>query len=190
LHALVDYDLDYLAVAAPAALVSASLLGAGRPAAVARSKALVVAGAALAAAAAIWVLAAPTFSTRAIDRAYRQADAGDLAAAASSARRAQGLDPLSPEPLYARATIAALQGDNRAAERLYEQATRLQPENPDTWYELGLFRQLAFEDQCSAYQALNAAYTLDPRSSLFRPDGPLDVARAAVNDPDHPACGR
>ena len=33
LHALVDYDLDFLAVAAPTALVSAALLGAGRPAA-------------------------------------------------------------------------------------------------------------------------------------------------------------
>ena len=40
LHALVDYDLDFLAVAAPTALVSAALLGAGRPAAAARSRAL------------------------------------------------------------------------------------------------------------------------------------------------------
>ena len=31
LHALVDYDLDFLGVAAPTALVSAALLGAGRP---------------------------------------------------------------------------------------------------------------------------------------------------------------
>ena len=136
------------------------------------------------------MLAAPALSTRAVDRAYRQVDAGDLAAAAASARRAQSLNPLSPEPLYARATVASLAGDNRAAERFYEQATRLQPENPDTWYELGVFRQIALGNQCSAYFALNAAYTLDPRSSLFFAGGPLDVARAAVNDPKHPACGR
>jgi tetratricopeptide (TPR) repeat protein len=190
LHALLDYDLDFLAVAAPAALVSAALLGAGRPVVVVRSRALVAASAVAGALAAVWVLAAPALSSRAVDRAYRQADAGHLGAAASSARRAQSLNPLSPEPLYARATVASLAGDNAAAERFYEQATRLQPENPDTWYELGLFRQLALGNQCGAYFALNAAYTLDPKSSLFAPGGALDIARAAVNDPVHPACGR
>jgi len=190
LHALVDYDFDFLAVAAPTALVAAALLGAGRPAAAARSRAFIAVSAVLGAGAAIWVLAAPALATRSVDTAYRQGDTGDLSAAAASARRAQSLNPLSPEPLFARATIASLARDNRAAEAFYEQATRLQPENPATWYELGLFRQLALGNQCSAYFALNAAFTLDPSSILFYPDGPLDVARAAVNDPVNPACGR
>jgi len=190
LHALVDYDLDFFAVAAPTALVAAALLGAGRPAAAARSRAFIAVSAVLGAGAAIWVLAAPALATRSVDTAYRQGDTGDLSAAAASARRAQSLNPLSPEPLFARATIASLARDNRAAEAFYEQATRLQPENPATWYELGLFRQLALGNECSAYFALNAAYTLDPSSILFYPDGPLDVARAAVNDPVKPACGR
>ena len=43
---------------------------------------------------------------------------------------------------------------------------------------------------CGAYVAFNAAYTLDPKSSLFPPGGALDQARDAVNDPDDPACGR
>ena len=190
LHALVDYDLDFLALTAPTALVSAALLGAGRPAAVARSRALIAVSAVLGAGAAIWVLTAPALATRSVDTAYRQGDTGDLSAAAASARRAQSLNPLSPEPLFARATIASFARDNRAAEAFYEQATRLQPENPATWYELGLFRQLALGNECSAYFALNAAYTLDPSSILFYPDGPLDVAKAAVNDRVDPACGR
>ncbi len=189
LHALVDYDLDFLAVAAPTALVSAALLGAARPPLVPRAGALSAVSAVVAAGVAIWVLAAPALATRSVDAAYRHSDAGDLTAAAASARRAQGLNPLSADPLVARATIAGLAGDNRAAEDFYEQATRLQPENPATWYELGVFRQLALGDQCGAYFALNAAYTLDPRSSLFYPGGPLDVAKAAVNDTVHPACG-
>jgi len=189
LHSLLDYDLDFLAVAAPAALVSAALLGAGRPPWIVRSRAVVSAGAAVAALAAVGVLAAPARSGGAVDRAYRQADAGNLTAAASSARRAQSLNPLSLEPLYARAEIASLAGDNAAAERFYEQATRLQPQNPDTWYQLGVFRQIALGNQCSAYHALNAAYTLDPKSSLFTRGGALDTARDAVNDPKHPACG-
>lgn len=190
LHALVDYDLDFLAVAAPTALVSAALLGAGRPLASPPRGILVALAAALGAGVTAWVLVAPELATRSIDAAYRHGDAGDLAAGASSARHAQSLNPLSAEALFARATIAGLGGDDRAAEALYEQATRLQPENPATWYELGVFRQLALGDQCGAYAALNASYTRDPRSSLFPPDGPLDVARAAVNDPENPACGR
>ena len=113
LHTLVDYDLDFLAVAAPTALVAAALLGAGRPRALARSRWLVAASAVVAAAVAVWVLAAPELSSRAVDRAYRQADAGDLDAAAASARRAQSLNPLSLDPLYARATVASLAGDDR-----------------------------------------------------------------------------
>ncbi len=190
LHSLVDYDLDFLAIAAPAALVTGALVGAGRPPAIARSRMSIAVSAVLGAGAAIWVLAAPAFAIRSVDTAYRQLDAGHLRAAAASARRAESLNPLSPEPLYARAQVASSEHDNRAAEQFFEQATRLQPENPDTWWQLGVFRQLALGDQCGAYVALNAAYTLDPRSSLFFPGGPLDIARAAVNDRDNPACGR
>ena len=42
----------------------------------------------------------------------------------------------------------------------YERATELQPENPDTWYALGLYHYLATGDRCAAYTALNASYTL------------------------------
>ena len=190
LHALVDFDLDFLAIVVPTALVSAALLAAGRPRAVARSRGLIAVSASLVAVAAVWVIASPALSSRVVDQAYRRSDAGDLAAAATSARRAQRLNPLSPEPLYARATIASLAGDNTAAEAFYEQATRLQPENPETWYQLGVFRQTALGNECSAYFAFNAAYTLDPKSSLFYAGGALDQARDAVNDPLHPACGR
>jgi Tfp pilus assembly protein PilF len=177
-------------VAAPTTLVSGALLAAGRPPAIVRSRALVAASAVVGALVAVWVLAAPELATRAVARAYRQVDAHDLGAASASARRAQSLNPLSPEPLYARATVAATGGDNAAAEQFYEQATRLQPENPDTWWELGLFRQIALGNQCSAYFALNAAYTLDPKSNRFTSNGPLAEAAAAVNDPENPACGR
>ena len=189
LHALVDYDLDFLAVAAPTALVSAALLGAGRPAAAARGGLLLRASAVVGAGAVIWVLVAPALSLRAVDTAIRQSDAGNFGAAAASARRAQGLNPLSPEPLFARATVADLAGDTSAADIFYVKATRLQPENPATWFQLGIFRFIA-GDLCGAYFALNAAYTLDPKSSLFDEGSALDRARAAVNDSENPACGR
>ena len=150
-----------------------------------------MASAVVGAGAAIWVLAAPALSSRPVDAAYPTGRRRRPRSGGRLARRAQGLNPLSPEPLYARATIAGLAGDNRAAEMFYEQATRLQPENPATWYELGLFRQLALDDQCGAYFALNAAYTLDPRGSRpSRRAGRSTSREAAVNDPDDPACGR
>ncbi|RDI76051.1 O-Antigen ligase [Gaiella occulta] len=189
-HALVDYDLDFVAVSAPTALVAAALLGAGLPARRLRANMLAGAGVLAAGLAAVYALVAPALAARNVDTAYRDAEAGRLAAAAAAARRAQGLNPLSPEPLWARADVADAAGDDAAAERFYEQAARLQPENPATWYRLGLYRQLARGDQCGAYQALNAGYTLDPKSTLWAAGGPLDVARAAVDDPKHPACGR
>jgi Flp pilus assembly protein TadD len=137
----------------------------------------------------IWVVLAPALSARAVTAAVRQADAGDLRAAAASARRAQGLNPLSPVPLYTRADLAARSGARATADAFYLKATRLQPENSATWYELGLFRFLT-DDLCGAYYALNAAYTLDPKSSLFYEGSELDRARDAVNDTTNPACGR
>ena len=189
LHALVDYDLDFLAVSAPTVLVAAGLLAAGRPLATPPRGVLFAACAVVGALSLMSVVVAPALSTRAVESSLGKADDRDLEGAAALARRAQGLNPLSPEPLYARATIAELAGDPRAADEFYAQATRLQPENPATWYQLGVFRYIR-GDLCGAYYALNAAYTLDPRSSLFSPDSAFDRAKAAVNDPENPACGR
>ncbi len=190
LHALVDFDLDFLAIVVPTALVSAALLAAGRPRAVARSRGLIAVSASLVAVAAVWVIASPALSSRVVDRAYRQCDAGDLAAAAASARRAQSLNPLSPEPLYARATIASRRATIGLPRRSTSRRRGYSPRTPRPGTQLGVFRQIALRNECSAYFAFNAAFTLDPKSSLFFAGGPLDQARNAVNDPEHPACGR
>ncbi len=181
LHALVDYDPDFLAVTAPTALVCGFLLGAGRPAVHARGGTLIVGGVVVAAVAMLYSLAAPTLAARKVDAAYRDAEAGSYARAAAAARSAQGLNPLSPEPLQARGTVAQLAGDRAAADAFYVRATRLQPENPATWVELGIFRYAA-GNACGAYYAFNAAYTLDPKSTFWSSGGPLDLARAAVNN--------
>ena len=39
--------------------------------------------------------------------------------------------------------MATAAGDKVAADAFYVQATRLQPENPAMWYQLGLFRYIA-----------------------------------------------
>ncbi len=180
-HALVDYDLDFLAVTGPALLALGALLAIGRPRAAIRAgvPGLVAVGAVAVAAA--LAVALPALADREVDRALEAIDAGRLGDAVDAANRARRLNPLALGPLQARALAADAAGDRAAAVAWYEKATELQPENPDAWYDLGLYQAIATHDQCAAYAALNHSYTLDPNSSRWVPGGPLDAARDAVN---------
>jgi len=181
IHALVDYDLDFVAATGPVLLVLGALLAVGRPHAASRAglPGLVAIGAV--AAAAVLAISLPALADRQVDRAFAAIDEGRLDDAVDAADRARRLNPLSPAPLQALAFAADAAGDKAAAVAWYEKATTLQPENPDVWYDLGLYQAIATHDQCAAYAALNHAYTLDPKSSRWVPRGPLDVARDAVN---------
>lgn len=180
LHALVDYDLDFLSVTGPALLVTGLLLGLRRPPASLPRGWLPLALVAALAATVVAALAAPDLARRGVDAAYAAIDAGRVGRARDRALAARRLDPLSPEPLAALAAAESAARNDRAAIAYLAAATRLQPENPDTWYELGLAYQ-ALGDQCQGYAALNRSYTLDPKSLHWTPGGELDVARAAVN---------
>ena len=181
IHALVDYDLDFLAVTAPALVALGTLLASGRRPGERRAGVAGLLALAAVAAAAVVSLALPALAERDAARAVASADAGRVEEAVEAADRARRLDPLSIEPLHARAIAADAAGDEAAAVAWYEEATRLQPENPDTWYELGLYHAIATGDQCAAYQALNHSHTLDPMSRRWYPGGELDDARDAVN---------
>jgi O-Antigen ligase len=180
-HALVDYDLDFLAVTGPMLVALGALLAVGRPRVTIRAglPGLVVVGAV--AVGAVIAVALPALSSREVDSALEAIDAGHLEKAVDAADRARLLNPLSLGPLQARALAADAAGDKAAAVAWYEKATELQPENPDTWYDLGLYQAIATDDQCAAYAALNHSYTLDPKSSRWVTGGPLDTARDAVN---------
>ncbi len=188
LHALVDYDLDFLALAGPAVLVLGALLGAGRPPLAVRragvGSALAITASALAAFA---LLALPELAQRDIRSASEDTYAGRLGAAERLADRARRLDPLTLGPLYALADVADRRGSHATAVGWYRRATRLQPQNPEPWVALGRYHFIVTGNLCAAYEAFNQAYTLDPRSSRWVEGGPLDVARDAVNDG---ACGR
>ena len=184
-HALVDYDIDFLAVTAPTLLALGALLGAGRP--LVRPRVAVVPGLAAltVAATAVVSLALPWLAGRRVDDAYTASDSARFAQAVDAARSARSLNPLSPEPLYALASAYVTAGDAAAARAAYVRATEQQPENPDTWYRLGLFEYIDTHDLCAAYQALNHSYTLDPKSTRWFKGGELDKSRDAVN---HGAC--
>ena len=181
IHAVVDYDLDFVAVTGPALVALGALLALGRPRATIRAGRPALAAVAAVGAAAVLAVGLPRLAQDQVDRAFAAIDAGRLDDAIQAADRARLLDPLSLGPLQARAQAADVAGDPAAAVAWYEKATRLQPENPDTWYDLGLFHAIATHDLCAAYAAFNRSYTLDPASSRWTPGGPFDVAKDAVN---------
>ena len=171
-HALVDYDLDFLAVSAPTLTALGGLLALGRPRTRVRARApeLVALGAATAAA--VLVVAFPALADDEVQRSLDAADAGRIADAVDAANRARLLNPVSLGPLEARARAADASGDERAAVAWYERATRLQPENPDPWYDLGLYHVIATHDLYAAYQALNRSYTSIAAPPAGRPAAP------------------
>ena len=114
------------------------------------SRWLTVAGGGLAALAIIAAIGSPALAARGVERAYELLDTGEVARAADLARRAEELDPLSVQPVWARARTAARAGDIEAAHVFYIRATELQPENADTWHALGLFRLDVLRDACGA----------------------------------------
>ena len=179
-HALVDYDWDFLAATAPTLLALGVVAGAGRPLVVSRRRPLVAAAGALVAISLLASFSFPRLAERSNRSALAAIDAGDLERASDDANRARFLDPLSVDPLYTLAGVAARQRKGSEALRRYVQAVNLEPQNPDTWYSLGIYEFFA-GNMCAAYTYLNHAYTLDSAGSQWVEGGALDQARSAVN---------
>jgi len=185
-HALVDYDWDFLAVTAPVMVALGVLAGAGRAPGSWRARPVLGIGAFLLTAVLLASFASPRLAERSVLESTRALDDGDLERARDRADWARRLNPFSIEPIFALARIGESQDFRRSAEETYVDAVELQPENPETWYALGLFEfQVPPRRLCAAYRFLNEAYTLDPVGQQWSKGGPLDVARAAV---DRGAC--
>ena len=180
LHALVDYDWDFPGVTGPTLFAVGALAAAGREPAAASRRTFAAVAAAAVTLAALVSLGTPWLADRSIRQVNRELDAGDLDAAASAAERARSLNPLSIAAVHKEASVAERRGDETAAREAYARAVRLQPQNPDTWYALGLYEH-DIGALCQAYVHLNEAYTLDQRSLRWFPGGPLDRAREHVN---------
>ena len=124
----------------------------------------------------------PRLADRAERRSTKALADGDLDEALDEARWAHFFNPVSADPLFARARVAEREGVAWRAERYYIKAVELQPDNPLTWYTLGVFEFDVRKNLCAAYRFLNNAYTLDPKGNQWTKGGPLDVARDAVNE--------
>lgn len=161
LHALLDYDWDFLALTAPLMVVLGVLLAAGVPARV-RPRSMLWAGATvLLAVAVLFSLATPWVSNRKVDDAYAALRRGDVRGALDDADRAHSLNPLSIGPLFALAAAEESSGDDQSAINWYARAVELQPRNWRTWYELAQF-ELSKGNRDAGILHLQRARQLDP----------------------------
>jgi tetratricopeptide (TPR) repeat protein len=157
-HALIDYDWDFVALTAPVMIVVGVLLARG---AAARRSRLWMAAALAAGPVLLFSLAAPWLADRYVIDAYAAIDRREPRAALDDADRARALNPLSIDALFASAAAYEAVGNERAALDEYVDAVDLQPRNWRTWYELGRFElQIEFHDLAIAH--LRRSRELDP----------------------------
>jgi hypothetical protein len=175
---LLDFDWDFLAATGPLMLVTGVLLTAGRASPPARRHGLWAVAPPLAAAALLYSLTAPWLAEQRVERAYEAVANGDPVAAVRSARSASGLNPLSVDPLRVEASARVLGGDLDGARRALAEAVELQPENPATWYELGVFELRIAVRPEAAIRPLTRAAALDPHGNAR---GLIEEARRATS---------
>jgi hypothetical protein len=117
----------------------------------------------LAAVLALWAIWQPLRSANADAAAIDALARGNPGVALADARSAAARDPVSVSPLWELSAIFNSLGNGRAAHAELVDAVILQPDNPATWRELGLYN-LAHHQPQRALSSLEKAYTLD-RSS-------------------------
>jgi len=181
LHALVDYDWDFIAVTAPALLALGVLAAAGLTPGPLRRRPVLGVGAVVLVAGLLVSFSFPRLADDNVRESTRALGRGELGVARARANDAELFNPLSVNPLLAHARVSERRGFERAAEQWYVEAVELQPENPETWYALGLYEFQVKRNLCAAYEFLNEAYTRDPKGQQWAPGGYLDIARRAVN---------
>jgi len=108
-----------------------------------------------------WVIWQPLRSADAAASAVSAAARNDVSAAFSYAHDAAGADPLALQPLFVLSELYQRVGDNRAARAQLLSAVNLQPDNYDSWLELGNF-DLQNHQPRRALGSLERALTLAP----------------------------
>ncbi len=158
LHALIEFDWDFVALTGPALLFVGMLAAAGRP--VGERVGWLGGVAAGAVGLAALLSLATTWAAR--ERLEDAQTARSPARAAAAAQDAHELNPLSADALIAWAFAEEGLGDTVRARELYAEATELQPENPVTWRRLGAFELDVVKDPAAALAPLERARELDP----------------------------
>ncbi len=105
-------------------------------------------------------------------------------AALVSARRAATLDPLAVSPLLTEASLLQQLGRDREALARLQAAAKLQPQDYEVWYALGVLLHGSLGRDKAARAALTRALALNPLDAASRFE--LELARP-VGRPGTPA---
>jgi hypothetical protein len=180
LHSLVDVDWDFVAVSVPAFLVAGALVG--RPA-LRRVPAPALVAACGLVVLAFGVLLLPWLGSRWANEAI----GAPPSRAVTLADRAESVDRLLVEPLWAKADAAIARGEPRRAFGYFVAAVDRQPQNPQTWLYAG---QYALSSRCwrLAYTYLERYTELDPKARPESGANDKDRALRLVNAGRN-ACG-
>jgi hypothetical protein len=88
---------------------------------------------------AAWAIWQPLRSSDAFGAAVDSASRGNTSSAFANARAAASRDPLSVQPLWLLSSLYSRIGDAHDAHDELVKAISLQPDNPDTWQQLGYY---------------------------------------------------
>jgi len=184
LHSILDIDWSFVATQGPLFAVAGVLVA--RPGAPVRRRLRPAAAVAVCTLAALYSLFAPWYSGQRLQDAYNAVGRGDLVATIDAARDAHTLDPLALEPIQLLAFTLEGARDFSGAKRYFVLETKREPQNPETWYDLGQF-YFHRRQWRPAYDALNHSYTLNAFGPAGSTGGLLDQARCKVF-PTNPQC--
>ncbi len=179
LHQVVDIDWDFVATQGPLFALAGFLVA--EPGRVLAPRRLLPAAAvAVACLAALYSLFSPWLADRRLNVGWDRWFAGDFVGARLAAKQAHALNPLAVEPLW---LWAQSESDDAAARTLYLRAAHREPQNPETWYELGYFEAEILGDWRPAYRHLDRSWHLNPFGPAGQPPGShvLDQARCKVD---------
>jgi hypothetical protein len=109
---------------------------------------------------AAWFVWQPLHSADSFSDAITAMTRGDAAAALADARSAADSDPVSVDPLWEESAIYTALGNQAGARSELVKATSLQPDNPQTWLQLGSFDLQAHQPRL-ALGELETAHRLD-----------------------------
>ena len=124
-----------------------------------------------------WLIWQPLSSADSIASAENAAVNKDVSAAFADAHAAAGSDPLALEPLFVLSELYLSVRDRAAARAELVKAVQLQPENSQSWYQLGSF-DLATGQVRRALPSLRRAFVLDP--TVPQTGQALATARAQI----------
>ena len=112
----------------------------------------------------VWFVWQPLDSVDSFNAAITAMTRGDAAAALTDARDAADSDPVSVDPLWEQSAIYSALGNQAAARGKLVQATSLEPDNPETWLQLGAFDLQARQPRLAVGE-LETAHRLDLASA-------------------------